>query len=62
MVQTASDEVKQTNEVHLSSLHTLETTDPMLRASVAKVHELEIRRVELDLEKAIREINEKGPK
>lgn len=63
MVQTASDEAKQCNEVYLSSLHTLETTDPMLRASVAKLHELEIRRAELDLEKAIMEIkrNDKAP-
>jgi hypothetical protein len=62
-VQIASDEAKMNNEGHLASLHTLETTAPMLRASVGKVHELEIRRAELDLEEAIREIkrNEKVP-
>jgi len=56
-VQICSDDIKQNNEVYLASLHTLETTDPMLRASVEKMHELKIRQAELNLEESIRKIN-----
>lgn len=55
-VQIASDDIKQTNGVHLASLHTLETTDPMLRASVDKVHELKIRQAELNVQESIKNI------
>ena len=37
-------------------VYTLETIDPMLRASVEKMHELKIRQAELNLEESIREI------
>lgn len=55
-VQIASDDIKKSNGVYLASLHTLETTDPMLRASVDRIHELKIRQAELNLEESIREI------
>jgi hypothetical protein len=50
LVQAASDEAKRYNEVQLSSLHTLETIDPMLKASLAEMHELEIRLAQLERE------------
>lgn len=62
MVHEASNEAKQCNEIYLSSLYTLETIDPILRASVGKVQELKKQQAELDLEKAIKEINEKPPR
>jgi hypothetical protein len=55
-VQVASDDIKQTNGVYLASLHTLETTDPMLRASIDRMHELKVRQAELNLEESIRKI------
>jgi hypothetical protein len=61
IVQGASDEAKGNNEGYLASLHTLETTDLILRDSVAIVQELEIRKAELNLEQAMREIKEKKP-
>jgi hypothetical protein len=56
MVQVASDDLKKCNEGFLASLHILESTESILRASVAETHRLEIRQAELELEKAIREI------
>jgi hypothetical protein len=50
LVQAASDDAKRYNEVHLSSLHTLETTDAMLKANFAEMHELEIRLAQLESE------------
>jgi hypothetical protein len=61
IVQGASDEAKRNNEGYLASLYTQETTDPMLRASVAKIHELDIRKAELELEEAMRNIKRKKP-
>lgn len=65
----ASDHLKKSNDELLSFLHILEGTDSILRANLDKLradldkmHELKIRRAELDLETAIREVkrNEKG--
>jgi hypothetical protein len=56
LVQVASDEVTKSNEVYLASLHTLETTYPILRDSLATRHKSEITKGELDLEDAIRDI------
>jgi hypothetical protein len=50
LVQAASDEAKRFNELQLSTLHTLETIDPMLKASLAEMHELEIRLGQLESE------------
>jgi hypothetical protein len=62
LVQVASDKAKESNEVHLASLHTLETTYPILKESLAKLAELAMLKAELDLEDAIRNIkrNEKS--
>jgi hypothetical protein len=62
LVQEASNEAKQCNEIYLSSLYTLETTDPIMRASVAKVQELKKRQAEIDLENAMKELNDKSPR
>ena len=63
MVQIASAETKRNNEVLLSSLHTLESTEPMLTVSISDLQTLENRKAELDLEQAIREFkrSEKVP-
>ena len=63
MVQVASDEDKRTNEVHLSSLHTLERIEPMLKVNIADLQTLENRKAELDLQQAITEFkhSEEGP-
>jgi hypothetical protein len=55
-VQVASDDIKQANGVYLASLHTLEATDPILRASIDTLHELKIRQSELNLEESMRKI------
>jgi hypothetical protein len=54
MVQIASDDVKEYNDSSLSSLHILENTNSIIRASLAELDE-KVRRIDLDLEKAIRE-------
>jgi hypothetical protein len=55
-VQADSDATKQNNEAQLASLHTLETTNLILRASVESLHELKLQQAELKLEKSIGEI------
>jgi hypothetical protein len=61
-VQVASVEAKQHNEVVLSSVHTLESTNPMMKVNIAEMQRLEIRKAELDLERAITEFeSEKAP-
>jgi hypothetical protein len=55
-VQADSDATKQNNETQLASLHTLETTGPMLRASVERLYELKIQQAEMNFQKSIGEI------
>jgi hypothetical protein len=57
MVQVDSAETKRSNELLLSSLHTLESIEPMVKVSIADLQTLENWRAELDLEQAIREFN-----
>jgi hypothetical protein len=60
-VQVASDDAKKHNEVLLSSLHILESTEPILRTSAAEMQRLQVRRAELNLEKAIEEFRSTQP-
>lgn len=62
MVQEASDDVKKYNEVSLSSLHILESTNSIIKTILSEIDEKE-RRIDLDLERAIREFkrNEESP-
>jgi hypothetical protein len=56
MVQVASDDLKKYNDISLSSLHILESTNSIIKTSLAEFDE-KIRRIDLDFEKAIREFN-----
>jgi biopolymer transport protein ExbB/TolQ len=57
MVQIDSDNAKKYNDISLSSLHILENTNSIIRARLAELDE-KVKRIDLDLEKAIREFNE----
>jgi hypothetical protein len=60
IVQIASDDVKKYIDSSLSSLHVLEDTNSIIRASLTEYDE-KVRQINLDLEKGIREFNEKSP-
>jgi hypothetical protein len=60
MVQAASDDLKKSNDVSLSSLHILENTNSIIEASLSEFDE-KVRQIDLDFEKAIREFDEKNP-
>ena len=60
-VQVVLDDLKKCNDIFLSSLHILENTNSIMRDSLAEFDEA-IRQIDLGLEKAISEFNEKGPK
>jgi hypothetical protein len=57
MVQIASDDITKYNDSCLSALHVLENTNSIIKASLAEFDE-EVRRIDLELEKAIKEFNE----
>ncbi len=60
-VQIALRDVVRTNGVFLATLHTLETTDPMLRASVEKTYERKLRQAESRLEQSKKETDPSSP-
>ena len=60
-VQVVSDDLKKCNDIFLSSLHVLENTNSIIQASLAEFDEA-VRQIDLGLEKAISEFNEKSPK
>jgi hypothetical protein len=64
MVQVATDNLKKINDSALASLHILEETNTIIRVSLDQINlDLEtVRQIDLDLEKATREFNERAPK
>jgi hypothetical protein len=56
MVQVASDDLKKCNDILLSSLHILESTNSIIKTSLAEFDE-KVRQIDLDFEKAIREFH-----
>lgn len=52
IVQLASDNMKRTNEIYLSTLHILETTNPQVAIDLAELRKMEIQLAELEQEKA----------
>jgi hypothetical protein len=59
MVQIASDDVKKYNEISVSSLHILEGTNSIIKASLSEFDE-KLSRINVDFEQAIRRFHEKG--
>jgi hypothetical protein len=59
LVQAASDDLKKYNDVSSSSLHILENTNSIIKASLAESDE-KLRQIDLDLRKAVRGFNEKS--
>jgi len=57
MVQRASDDATKYNDVSSSSLHILENTNSIVKASLAELDE-RLRQIELDLRKAVEGFNE----
>jgi hypothetical protein len=47
IVQLASDNIKRVNEIYLSTLHILETTNPQMATDLAEMHKMEIQLAEL---------------
>ena len=54
LVQIASDDLTKYNDSCLSALHVLENTNSIIKATLSKLDE-EVRRIDLELEKAIKE-------
>jgi len=50
IVQLASDNVKRINEIYLSTLHILETTNPQMATDLAEMRKMEMQLAELELE------------
>ena len=58
MVQIISDDTKKYNDIYLSSLHILENTNSIIRATLVESEEKR-RQIDLDLIKAIKELTKK---
>ena len=57
MVQIASDDITKYNDSSLSALHVLKNTNSIIKDTLAKFDE-DVRRIDLELEKAIKQFNE----
>jgi hypothetical protein len=57
IVQLGSDTIKRTNEIYLSTLHILETTNPKMEADLAQLRKMEMQLVELELEQKQKALN-----
>lgn len=57
VVQVASDDLRKSNDIVLSSLHILEKTNSIIRASLAEYDE-KVRQIDLDFARATREFTE----
>ena len=57
MVQVASDDLRKSNDIALSSLHILENTNSIIRASLDEYDE-KVRQIDLDFARVTREFTE----
>lgn len=60
-VQIISDGIKQLNDAHLATLQYLEENLPLTKDNLIEWNKVKIRQAELELEIAMRQLNEKAP-
>ncbi|HKO98041.1 MAG TPA: hypothetical protein VJU86_13670 [Pyrinomonadaceae bacterium] len=59
IAQLSSDQIKRINEIYLSTLHILETTNPKMETDLAEMRKMELQLAAVKLES--KELNEKAP-